>query len=480
MRQFIGARLMHVRPDPLLLAEHRCQLRNGFHFDSPGEIKLHKRSFASRIAVPLLIAATGLWSGSASAVPSFARQTGMACAACHTAFPELTAFGRQFKLDGYTFQSTPQVGGGDGKAPATVQISSIPPLSVMFQVSYTDTKGANAAQQGTRQNFDFPEQFSLFYAGEISPHLGAFLQVTHGDNSGGFAMDNSEIRYANHLDAAGGDLLLGVVANNNPSMSDVWQSTPVWGYPYAGPQSYEKPLSWGLGQSVGGAGAYVLYNATWYGELMLYKTMGSGGQDTPLTDPWTGLAQASIAGWAPYMRLAYQNSFGDNYVELGLFGMHTRMYGVANPVNGQGTSGPTDTFNDIAIDAQYERPIGDDSIIVHGVVAKEKIGLDAYRVANPGVPDATFRVVKLNGSYHLGANKTLSVGYVKTSGDAADAATYVNGLKTGTTATTLEGAYYPWENVRLSLQYTGYSKFLGATSSASDNNTTYLLAWFVF
>ncbi|MGD0643005.1 MAG: hypothetical protein ABSC22_19870, partial [Roseiarcus sp.] len=38
----------------------------------------------------------------ASAVPSFARQTGQPCANCHTAFPELTPFGRRFKLSGYT------------------------------------------------------------------------------------------------------------------------------------------------------------------------------------------------------------------------------------------------------------------------------------------------------------------------------------------------------------------------------------------
>jgi hypothetical protein len=33
------------------------------------------------------------------AVPSFARQTGMACEACHTVFPELTHFGRMFKAN---------------------------------------------------------------------------------------------------------------------------------------------------------------------------------------------------------------------------------------------------------------------------------------------------------------------------------------------------------------------------------------------
>ena len=36
------------------------------------------------------------------AVPSFARQTGESCVACHLSFPELTPFGREFKLNGYT------------------------------------------------------------------------------------------------------------------------------------------------------------------------------------------------------------------------------------------------------------------------------------------------------------------------------------------------------------------------------------------
>ena len=48
----------------------------------------------------------------AQAVPSFARQTGQPCGACHTDFPQLTPFGRSFKLRGYTagggpFRRTP-------------------------------------------------------------------------------------------------------------------------------------------------------------------------------------------------------------------------------------------------------------------------------------------------------------------------------------------------------------------------------------
>src|SRR5271155_2866572 len=34
------------------------------------------------------------------ALPSYARQTGQQCAACHNGFPELTPYGRQFKPRG--------------------------------------------------------------------------------------------------------------------------------------------------------------------------------------------------------------------------------------------------------------------------------------------------------------------------------------------------------------------------------------------
>ena len=39
-----------------------------------------------------------------NALPAFMRQTGQNCAACHAGgqFPELTAYGRLFKLTGYT------------------------------------------------------------------------------------------------------------------------------------------------------------------------------------------------------------------------------------------------------------------------------------------------------------------------------------------------------------------------------------------
>ena len=72
-----------------------------------------------------LAAATLIQTPTASAVPSYARQTGQPCSTCHTAFPELTPFGRQFKLMGYTSGGT-RCGDGSAKSDET-QV----PLSVM-------------------------------------------------------------------------------------------------------------------------------------------------------------------------------------------------------------------------------------------------------------------------------------------------------------------------------------------------------------
>ncbi|MHB1334257.1 MAG: hypothetical protein ACYCY1_16855, partial [Sulfuriferula sp.] len=54
--------------------------------------------------VPTLLMALMSFSNSAQAVPAFARQTGQNCVACHAGgqFPELTPYGRLFKLTGYT------------------------------------------------------------------------------------------------------------------------------------------------------------------------------------------------------------------------------------------------------------------------------------------------------------------------------------------------------------------------------------------
>ena len=79
---------------------------------------------ASAVVAAVLALVVGLITAPepAPAVPSFALQTGQPCAVCHTAYPELTAFGCRLELSGYTLES------GDLKGP---------PVEAMIMPSFT-------------------------------------------------------------------------------------------------------------------------------------------------------------------------------------------------------------------------------------------------------------------------------------------------------------------------------------------------------
>ena len=137
------------------------------------------------------------------AVPSFARQTGMACAACHTVFPELTPFGREFKLNGYVLDNIKQITGITTENRETLALNSLPPISLMLQISYTHTGAAlpdSAVPGALAKDGDvlFPQQASFFYAGKIADSLGAFMQLTYDGAEDHFGFDNTDIRYARH------------------------------------------------------------------------------------------------------------------------------------------------------------------------------------------------------------------------------------------------------------------------------------------
>ena len=80
-------------------------------------------------AVTILAAALLAAAPEAGAVPSFARQTGMACEACHTVYPELTHFGRVFKANGYILTNVKQVRDVTGKKEELLSLAqTVPPI----------------------------------------------------------------------------------------------------------------------------------------------------------------------------------------------------------------------------------------------------------------------------------------------------------------------------------------------------------------
>src|SRR5579862_8018822 len=139
----------------------------------------------------------------ASAIPSYARQTGFPCKSCHYMPPELTPLGRAFKLNGYTMAGKPTVTSKGSGNESPLNILESFPLSVLFDTAFTSIKSPQPIVQNgsttTTQNgsFQFPEDASLFLAGAWATHVGSFVQVTYSSQNDHFTWDNSDIRYAN-------------------------------------------------------------------------------------------------------------------------------------------------------------------------------------------------------------------------------------------------------------------------------------------
>jgi hypothetical protein len=99
----------------------------------------HRTGFSFRSVELLVLLLMAGMAGQADAVPSYARQTGQECIACHVSFPELTPYGRYFKLTGYTI----------GKAFVSSEGLNYVPLAVMAQASVTNTKSNHATDPAT-------------------------------------------------------------------------------------------------------------------------------------------------------------------------------------------------------------------------------------------------------------------------------------------------------------------------------------------
>lgn len=418
----------------------------------------------------------------AAAIPSFARQTGADCSSCHLIFPELTAFGRAFKLRGYTMTNVTQ-----GQT-AGLQENYYPPLSAMMLVSLTSLdKKQPDTQNG---NVFFPDQFSLFYAGRISDRSGAFAQITYNGVDDHFSMDNADIRFAAETTVGGSSLVYGLTLNNSPTVQDLWNSTPAWGFPFIASEIAPTPaaatqVDGTLAQQVAGLGAYGFWNNRIYAELTLYRSSQIGGNEPPSTGD-----SNIIKGTAPYWRLAVEQNWGEHTMAIGTYGMRIKTF----PGGGLPLTGPVDRFTDIAFDAQYQYVSAPHAVALHTTAINEKQEWDAsFAAGNTSRGSDKLRTFKIDATYFHNRKVGGSLGYVKTSGDA-DANLYPADPVTGSSSGSPDSAawiveldYVPWLNTKFAVQYTRYDKFNGARKNydgsgrnASDNNTAYVYAWLMF
>jgi hypothetical protein len=465
-------------------------------------------------ATTILAAALLAAAPQAGAVPSFARQTGMACEACHTVYPELTHFGRVFKANGYILSNVKQVRDVTGKKEELLSLAQTVPLSIMAQISYTQMKTgvpdlSSAGAPGVAQNgtAGFPQQLSLFYAGKIAPNFGAFFQLTYANDSGTIGIDNTDLRFADTTLVSNSPFTYGISLNNNPTVQDLWNTTPAWGFPFSGSNANVSPLAGtaidgAFAQDVAGITAYLFWNESLYAEFGGYRS-AKQGQTNSLTGgagPLDGTASNVMSGLAPYWRLAYEYNVDRHSIEAGLYGAEFRLY----PGAGSPLSGPLNRFNDVAEDIQYQFVGDEHQVTIAGTHIHESQTLDAS-FANGGAanPKDNLSTTRVWATYYYRRKLGGSIGYFSTTGDN-DALLYpatvspppaggqpgvivsANGSP-DTRGWIAELNYLPWLNVKISAQYTFYNKFNGAGSnydglgrSASDNNTLYLLLWFAY
>lgn len=113
----------------------------------------------------------------AFAIPSFARQTGIDCRACHAQhMPILNDFGQSFKASGYrTMGRQSRIESESLSIPETLN------ASMLLKGRYQRTNGGRDPSDlpGTTTNggqWQFPEEFSLFFGGRIANNIGFFFE----------------------------------------------------------------------------------------------------------------------------------------------------------------------------------------------------------------------------------------------------------------------------------------------------------------
>ncbi len=476
----------------------------------------------------------------ANALPSFARQTGQPCGTCHTDFPGLTPFGRRFKLLGYTtggglYRTNPFSGSGnseaemrayaaqqriDGNGPLVPLGSGergwVPPISAMVITGYTHTQVPAAPPTDPYKPNDnvVVSPISFFWGGAIASNVGAFAQVTYnapGPTAGNdpfshtWTWDNTDVRYANTARIGALDVVYGITANNNPTVQDLWNTTPAWAFPYAAPAglggstgpSAGTMLEGAFAARVGGVGAYSMLNDLLYLEATVYRTLNFSQQNALGTDP---VGSPGLFNYAPYWRVALEPHWGPHTLMVGTYGMTMDVHPWADPTGlaSQAIVPQFDRYTDVGFDTQYQYQGSNYWLTLRGSYIREFQTLNAtFNNFNPSATSSNLNDVldsmRLYASIAMGAdNRVVLTGqYFRTSG-TADGNLYgfdVNGaaLTPNSDGWNAEIAYipfgagkapgWPWFNARIGLQYTYYNRFNGTTVGAQTNNTLFLHAW---
>jgi hypothetical protein len=476
----------------------------------------------------------------AAALPAFARQTGMSCAMCHTVFPQLTPYGRRFKLNGYTLTAKPAdvsdyaVGADTASEKPNLALSYVSPFNVAIMATYSKYSrapviNANPAagtpeSQYQGDQVSIPAEIGLFYAGRVSDNLGTLIQLDYDSSSA----DNSVkigpselVRWADHTEGRG--IVYGATLTNAPGDADIYDTsahgTPFLLFDGAGLAGRGDGAStagngagthlnapYGVGiPAAGPAGfeTYAMIDDSLYVQYGAYHAEGSG----LLGGAASG---GQLSGIASRGRIAYEKNWDRNSLMVGAYASKASAlpyfvpgaaaFGYPNMVNAQD---PAVAYLDGAADWEYEY-IGDEHIFsFYGSVVHERQSNDPSYVATTGGGTASLLNAYSNRIDYL--NQTQLIGSYFYRRRYGVMTSWIN--TTGTKDRLLRGAdgspdnqywqiqldYLPFLNTKLFVEYDVFTKVDGAQSpfylangaggvngKASDNNMIELGLWMDF
>jgi len=290
----------------------------------------------------------------------------------------------------------------------------------------------------------------------------------------------------------GHDYTGGIELGNQLGNTSVWNSTPPNAFPYNASSVAPSPAAAtlfddSLNGQILGPGAYYSDGLV-YAETAVYFPLSLNTQQA-VGNTGTNKYVSPI----PFWHLALEHDFDhhNHYAQVGTFGAVASR----QPGNNQ-TTGLTDNLTDLGFEANYQYLADLHNVFsAHATFIHENNDMKATSALGQSSNQSdSINSFKVDATYAIDDTYVPSLQYFRTTG-TPDAGLYTSapgytGSANGNPNSegyTVDLAYVPfgksdspastWANMRVALQYTGYTEFNGTSKGASGNNTIFLNLW---
>jgi hypothetical protein len=455
----------------------------------------------------------------AHAIPSFTRQTGFSCDECHTVYPNLTPFGRDFKLHGYTMTASKTIK-SDASSNSTplMNLNNIPMVSVRIVSMWSNQAGGNngvvpkgitTAAQGfmsfpsgynDKETFNLVSDSSIYVAGEITYYMGTFLELSGIDDEGGslgLGMLDTVI-VAPDATFEGRPFVYGIRGVDAVFTGDPSNVLGTWGLTaQLMGMSMDNTLYDPNRAMVEGGEIYGMWgdynDGGLFGTVGFYhpsatQTAGSfvqGNLDSTVANTYTpGTLNSSNVDIAP--RIAYYfPEYDDLYVEIGMSGYFGNEDMIAPSSATIANHNYTDAYYNYGVDAQVQY-IGDKNLVELFAIYQRQndnkfYGQDLYSNINYGANGTSVQRngLAVSADYYYKRRYGVYAKYLYQSSDK---------VKEMNVAGTILGlSWFPSENVQMMIEQALYTKYnpgltqyANKSLSPSDFNVTSVKLEYLF